>query len=112
MAAKIFLVPLLNYSRPVCRAAGIEGVVRLRLSTSGENVLDIKAESESPILMRAASENLRTWILQESTVPVVPVTFTCKLEPGDCSADQQPTVIMRFPHEVEVTAKRPVKCGT
>jgi hypothetical protein len=34
------------------------------------------------------------------------------LEPGDCSADQQPTVIMRFPHEVEVTAKRPVKCGT
>ena len=78
---------------------------------SDNEVLDVNAEAESAVLAEAAVENVRTWSLSETTVPVVHVTFTYKLLPGDCSADQQSRVTMRFPGEVEVTAKRMVKCG-
>jgi hypothetical protein len=93
------------------RVNGVEGVVKLRLSMSDNEVLDINAEAESAVLSEAAIENVRTWSLAWTTAPVVHVTFTYKLAPGDCSGDQRTHVTMRVPSEVEVTAKRLIKCG-
>jgi hypothetical protein len=90
--------------------SGTEGVVNLRVSVSRNNIVDVHAESGSPLLAKAAADNVRTWVLQNTSVSLLNVTFTYRLIPGDCSSDQQPRVTMRFPAEVELTAKRIVKC--
>lgn len=92
------------------RAAGKDGVVRIRLSAAFNEVIDVDVDSAVPELARAAEENVRTWKFSGLKVPVLRVTYTYRLLPGDCGTDQEPTVTMRFPHTVEVAAKRPIKC--
>jgi hypothetical protein len=52
-------------------AAGIQGVVHLRLSFTGDRVIDVDADSDYPQLAAAAAANVRTWRFQTTTVPVV-----------------------------------------
>ena len=82
----------------------------MRLSSEYGAVVDYDVDSAVPDLARAAEENVRTWKFRFVDVPVLLVTYTYRLMPGDCGPDQEPTVTMRFPHVVEVTAKRPIKC--
>jgi TonB family protein len=93
------------------RRSGVEGVVRLRLSTdSNGEVGDIDVDATMPELRRAALANVRTWDVF-MIAPVLTITYTYRLLPGDCTADQQPRITMRFPHVVEVTARRTIPCG-
>jgi hypothetical protein len=54
---------------------------------------------------------VRSWVLIGTVVPVLHVAYRYRLIPGDCGPDQQLTVTMRFPDEVEVVAKRVIRCG-
>jgi hypothetical protein len=92
------------------RARGDEGAVHLRLSSGGDRTVnDVDVETTVPALGRAAAANVRTWDVAMN-VPVLTVTYTYRLLAGDCGPDQQPRVTMRFPHTVDVTAKRLIAC--
>src|SRR5277367_6733683 len=61
-------VPL--YPR-VAQTAHISGVVKLRISTDGIQASSIDLESGSPLLGRAAEENIKTWKFEKHS----PTTF-------------------------------------
>jgi hypothetical protein len=84
-------------------------VVKVRLSATDGEVTDVDVEATAPEFGRAAEANVRTWGAYVR-VPVLTVTYTYRLLSGDCGPDQQSRVVMRFPREVEVTAKRVVPC--
>ena len=60
-------------------------------------------------LAAAATANVRTWQFYRSDGGVADVWYRYRLVAGDCTADQNPTVIMRR-NEVEIIAKRVVSC--
>jgi hypothetical protein len=93
------------------RRSGLEGTVRLQLAIRNEAVVNVDAGSDDSIIARAAVQNARTWKFARSTVSVLPVTYTFRLLPGDCSPDQRPTITMSFPDRVELVAKRLIPCG-
>ncbi len=95
---------------PAARVAGIEGVVRLRLSTDGKSVSAVSSQTGPPALIRAAEENVRTWKFKEHSPATFDATFQYKLLPeADCGIDDG-TVLLRLPTEVEVIAKRVKTC--
>src|SRR5207245_3861261 len=59
----------------LARQTRIEGAVTLRVSTDGKLVSDVGAVSGHPILVRAATENVKTWELK----PQVPTSFELTL---------------------------------
>ena len=95
---------------PAARQAGIEGPVRLRLSTDGTRVLAITVESGQPMLVQAAKENVKTWVFKQHSPSTFVATFRYRLLPeSECDMDSG-TVLLRLPTEVEVSAKRVRTC--
>jgi hypothetical protein len=90
------------------RSRGIEGTVRLRLSPSYE----VELIDGPPELAEAAIANARTWTYERMPTRVFEVQYRYRLTPGDCAPDQNPTVSMRLPTEIEIAAKRRVPCGS
>jgi len=95
---------------PVARAAGIDGVIRFRLSTDGSRVSTISVEGGPPLLVSSAEENIRTWRFKEHSPVTFEATFRYKmLAELECEMDSG-TVVLRLPSEVEVSAKRLQTC--
>jgi hypothetical protein len=90
---------------------GVAGTAFVRLSMRGDAVADIDVEADHPLLGAAARATVSTWRFEGVKVPVLAITYQFELLPGDCSADQRPTITMRLPITVEIQAKRVVKCG-
>jgi hypothetical protein len=95
----------------------IEGVVDLRLSfaevprgTGRHVVTDVDAEGVSPSLVEVAVANASTWRFDRVRTPVLKVRYTFRLLPADCSADQRTLLSVRFPHAVELVARRRLPC--
>jgi hypothetical protein len=90
--------------------AHIEGVVRLRISTDGETVTGVELLEGQTTLARAARENVKTWRLKWHVRTTFEATFRYTLLPDlVCEADN-PTVLLRLPLEVEVSAKSVKTC--
>jgi hypothetical protein len=88
---------------PSPRIAHIEGVVRLRVSTDGKRVSGVQIESGQPMLAAAAKENVNTWEFEKHDPTSFEATFRYKILPPACELSN-PTVLLRLPSEVEVTA--------
>ena len=96
---------------PLARRAGIEGVVRLRVSTDGKQVSDTSVESGQPMLAETAKENVRTWLFEEHKPTTFEVTFRYKyVAPSKCWDDAIETVVLRLPAEVEVSGTGVLIC--
>ena len=90
---------------PAARAARIEGVVRMRISTDGKRVSFISAQTGPPALIKAAEENVRTWQFKKHNPTTFETTFRYKvLSESECKMDSG-TVLLMLPTAVEVTAK-------
>jgi Gram-negative bacterial TonB protein C-terminal len=85
------------------RIAHIEGVVRLRVSTDGKRVSEVQIESGQPMLAAAAKENVKSWEFEKHDPTSFEATFRYKILPPACELSN-PTVLLRLPSEVEVTA--------
>src|SRR5690242_10965080 len=88
---------------PLARAARVQGVVRVRVTTDGHRVLSAAAESGPKILAAAAEDSAHSWQFAAHEPTSFLVTFTYKLVNSLKSGPENPTVVLRLPTEVEVS---------
>ncbi len=90
--------------------AHIEGVIRLRITTDGSRPSSIEIVSGQPMLARAATENVEAWEFEQHQPTIFETVFRYRLLPSKCDAAckctsvEDPTVLLRLPAEVEITA--------
>jgi hypothetical protein len=88
---------------PLARAAHIEGIVHVRITTDGHRVIDAHVEDGNKLLAAAAEENVRTWQFATHQQTTFIVTYRYKLDAGLKGSPNNPTVTLRLPTEVEVS---------
>ena len=99
------------------QSAATSGTVEIRVSirerspgSSTYDVVDIDAVGTDPILVQAARDNVSTWRFANVRAPVLRITYDFRILPGDCGPNQGVWATMRFPHGVELIAKRRIRC--
>lgn len=93
----------------VAKAARLSGTVNVRVSVKGGSVASTDAQSsDSPILVNASKENIRTWRFAPDAYGTFEVTFIYELQKEESLAPENPRVEMRLPSLVRITA-RPTK---
>ena len=90
--------------------AGIEGVVRLRISTDGRRVSTVLVESGPPMLAPATEQNVRTWQFKDHAPTSFVATFRYKLRHAEKCYLENGTAVLNLPTDVEVSAKRVLTC--
>jgi hypothetical protein len=95
--AKVPLYP------PLARAARVQGVVRVRITTDGHRVVSAAAESGPRILAAAAEDSARSWQFSSHEPTSFMATYTYKLVHSLKNGPENPTVVLRLPTEVEVS---------
>ena len=73
--------------------AGIQGTVKLRVTTDGHFVTKVDAESGNPFLVRAAIGNLRSWRFASHTPRTFDVTYSYQLLDGIVEFLKEPGVV-------------------
>jgi hypothetical protein len=86
--------------------SNIEGVVRLRVTTDGHRVVATHVEDGHKLLATSAEENTRTWQFAPHEATTFTVTYNYRLIDGRNGDSYNPTVTLRLPTEVEVSARR------
>ena len=86
---------------PLARAAHVQGVVHVKITTDGTKVTAAHAEDGHRLLAVAAEENARTWLFTKHEPTSFTVTYRYRISTdGD---PNNPTVTLRFPTDVEVS---------
>ena len=100
----------------ILRAAHYDGVVRLRVSTDGRRAVTIDQISGQAMLVKAAAENVKTWEFEQHKPTSFEVLFRFRLLPSTCDSEcncstvEPPSVVLRLPTEVEITAPTLMTC--
>jgi hypothetical protein len=102
---------------PVAVQASVQGLVTLRVTTDGKQVVNFDAESGPPYLVIKTNENVKTWKFQPHTPTSFEIKFEYTLSAASppCawdSADERAKefVVLRLPTYVELHAIIPVDC--
>ena len=89
----------------MARAAGIQGVVRIKVLTDGEKVAAADVESGPPMLARFAKENVLTWEFAKHKPMTFVVTFAYQIDgPNQCTYSNGSSTL-NLPLEVHIYAK-------
>lgn len=91
---------------PMARISNIEGVVHVKVTTDGHRVVGTRVEDGHNLLAAAAEENARTWQFATHEPTTFTVTYRYKLVTKWKDDPNNPTVVLRFPNEVEVSTRR------
>jgi hypothetical protein len=84
--------------------AHIQGIVKVKVTTDGEKVSSLVAESGPPMLAEAAKKDIRTWEFEKHKPTSFLATFTYRIvEPARCGLSNG-TAILHVPLAVEVDA--------
>jgi hypothetical protein len=84
----------------IAKTAHITGDVVVKITTDGQSVIDAKAESGPPVLLKASVDNAKTWKFAPHTPATFHVTYRYQLATGD--------VFTSFPNSstiVEISAE-------
>ena len=101
---------------PLAQQAAIQGLVTLRVSTDGKRVSTVNGGSGPPLLVRTATENVKTWEFAPHAPTSFEVTFDYKLslppdcECTNCDGPEKQTLVLHLPTRVEVSAVIPGTC--
>ena len=92
-----------NYP-PGPHTVNLQGAVRLKVKTDGHKVVDAGVETDGGIvaMSKAAQENVRTWQFAEHEPTVFVVTYRYIIDDQIRPVQNNPTIVFRFPTEVEV----------
>jgi hypothetical protein len=94
----------------MARAARIQGVVKIRVSTDGKKVKSIDLLTGPPMLFEATKENIETWEFNGHKPASFVTTFTYRIEePAQCSFSNN-SIILHLPLEAIVTVKELETC--
>jgi hypothetical protein len=91
----------------LARVAQIEGDVRLKVTTDGKNVSDVRVESGPPMLAKAAEDNVRSWKFESHVPTSFVAVFSYHLRKDfSCDPDKprNPDLLLRLPVQVGITA--------
>lgn len=86
---------------PLARATKIQGVVHLKVVTDGTRIITAHAEDGNRLLATASEENARTWQFSKHESTSFTVTYRYRLDAS--AGPNNPTVMLRFPTEVDVS---------
>jgi hypothetical protein len=87
---------------PLARAAKVQGIVHVKVTTDGARVLTAQAGDGHRLLAAAAEENARTWRFARHEPTSFTVTYRYVLDAG--ADPNNPTVTLRLPAEVDIYA--------
>ena len=68
---------------PLAVQTKVDGEVRIKVTTDGESVRKVEAETGNPLLRRAAEDNIRTWKFVTHTPGTFHLTFRYKILSGE-----------------------------
>lgn len=84
---------------------GVQGVVKIKVTTDGKKVTSLEAESGPAMLVKFAKENILTWEFTEHKPSKFVTTFEYVIEtPAECEFSNNVSVL-RLPLEIHVSAK-------
>ncbi len=87
---------------PLARQTRIQGEVLVKVTTDGESVRDVQAETGHALLRKAAEDNARTWKFVAHTPGTFHVTFRYKLSSGNTDVE-----FLESPATVKIEASPP-----
>jgi hypothetical protein len=87
------------------RAARVEGVVKIRVTTDGEKVTSLEAVSGPPLLVKFAKENILTWEFEKHKPTTFVTTFEYVIERPDQCIYSNGASVLNLPLEVRISAK-------
>jgi len=88
---------------PLARAANVQGLVHVKVTTDGHRVIATHVEDGPKLLATAADENARTWQFATHEPATFTVTYRYRLNAKLKGNPNNPTVVLRLPTEVEVS---------
>jgi hypothetical protein len=88
---------------PLARAAHVEGIVRIKITTDGQRVTATQVEDGHKLLAAAAEENAKTWHFAAHEPATITVTYRYKLMAGLKGDPSSPTITLRLPNEVQIS---------
>ncbi len=88
---------------PLARAANVQGVVHVKVTTDGHRVIATHVEDGPKLLATAAAENARTWQFATHEPTTFTITYQYKLDAKLEGSRNNPTVVLRLPTEVEIS---------
>jgi hypothetical protein len=87
---------------PVARAANLEGIVHIRVTTDGTRVVATRVEDGPKLLAEGAEKNVKTWKLAQYSAMTFLVTYRFRLIKTSRDGFIRETVILHLPSEIEV----------
>lgn len=88
---------------PLARAAKVQGVVHLKITTDGRRVIATHVEDGHKLLATAAEENARTWQFATHEPTTFTATYYYKLDANLKGNPNNSTVLLRLPTEIEIS---------
>jgi hypothetical protein len=89
-----------------------ESVVRLEVSMEGDKITKVTLLEGQLVLGTTAIENVKTWRFRWHTPTTFETIYRYKLLPESACDVDNPTIVLRLPVEVEVTAKAMKICDS
>jgi TonB family protein len=92
----------------VARTARLVGTVRLHVTVSRGTVVGVKVSSEAnPMLISAATENVKTWQFRPTVLGSFDTTYSYELKGEEVSVETNPRLELQLPLSVRITAHPP-----
>ena len=99
IAGKMPLYPLIAVH------AGVQGIVKIRVTTDGRKVISVEAESGPAMLVKVAKESISTWEFAEHKPTTFVTTFEYMIEePAECYFSNS-VAVLKLPLEVRISTK-------
>ena len=90
---------------PLARAANIECVIHVKVTTDGNRTVTAQAEDGQKLLADAAEQNVRTWQFESQRPTTFTVAYRYKIV-TDLPEQGRPKVILELPYNIDVEILR------
>jgi hypothetical protein len=89
---------------PLARMAKITGKIEAEFTVKNGEVVNAEAKSGHPLLVKATTDNIKTWRFSSKVSGMFATTFDYQVEGSETATMQNPKIEMRLPAFVRITA--------
>ena|SRR6185312_410514 len=89
----------------IANHARIQGVVKIKVTTDGEKVTSLEAESGPPMLVQAAKKNILTWRFLKHRPTTFVTTFEYVIKDPDQCMFSNSSSVLNLPLKIQISAK-------